>query len=360
MRRFCLTALLFSVLLPLLAQDMEIRGRVSVGMQKQIGESYLYLQRMASEEKLDSCRLNGQDYSFLVNRVQTQEPLLVLPLGLYLVSESGNVTIDENFYPAGTPLNEKWGLYLKDRRVFQHSINRQINEARNDVSLSKSQQQGLVKSLKEEFDASQKSRAMSLMRMNLDNPLNALAFLDYASLVDDLKSFDHVMVLASEQTMQYPAVRRYIIQMEKLRKTSVGEFFSDFRVSNGHLDGTEAKLSEYVGRGKYVLVDFWASWCGPCLREGPFLKKAYEHYHGKMFDMVGVATWDKRSDTLKALDDLHYPWNQIIEAGDIASETYGFKSIPQIILFDPEGRIVARGLRGEEILRKLSECLKNK
>ena len=134
---------------------------------------------------------------------------------------------------------------------------------------------------------------------------------------------------------------------EVQKATSEGKMFKDFEAE---YDGVTVKLSDYVGKGKYVLVDFWASWCGPCRMEIPNLIKVYNKYKGEKFEVLGVATWDEPDNTLKAIEELGIDK----QAG---SDAYGIEGIPEIILFAPDGKIVARGLRGEEIEKKVAEVL---
>ncbi len=137
-------------------------------------------------------------------------------------------------------------------------------------------------------------------------------------------------------------------------KTKAGMMFVDF---SAEYDGKVQKLSDHVGKGKYVLVDFWASWCGPCKAEIPGLIEVYNKYKGDKFEVLGVATWDKPEDTLKALEQLKIPYPQIMNAQYAGSDAYGIEGIPQIILFAPDGKIVARDLRGASIEAKVKEVL---
>ena len=131
-----------------------------------------------------------------------------------------------------------------------------------------------------------------------------------------------------------------------------GDMFKDFAVE---YDGKTTRLSDYVGKGKYVLVDFWASWCGPCRAEIPNLIKVYEQYKEKGLVVLGVAVNDKPEDTLKAIEKDKITYPQILNSQNIAAETYDFNSIPTIYLFGPDGRVVAHDLRGKDINNKLAE-----
>ena len=112
-----------------------------------------------------------------------------------------------------------------------------------------------------------------------------------------------------------------------------------------------------MGKGKYVLVDFWASWCGPCRAEMPNLRSVYEKYHGDDFDMLSVAVWDQPEATKVAAEEEGIVWNQIINAQHIPTELYGIEGIPHIILFGPDGTILKRNLRGEKIGEAVKEAL---
>lgn len=142
---------------------------------------------------------------------------------------------------------------------------------------------------------------------------------------------------------------------EKKAETGEGKMFTDFEAE---YEGKIQKLSDYVGKGNYVLVDFWASWCGPCRAEIPNLIAAYNKYKAKGLVVLGVATWDKPEDTLKAIEEDKIPYPQIMNAQKAGSDAYGIEGIPQIILFGPDGTIVARDLRGEAIEAKLAEIYK--
>lgn len=139
---------------------------------------------------------------------------------------------------------------------------------------------------------------------------------------------------------------------EAMEKTAVGKMFTDFAAE---YNGKTQKLSDYVGKGQYVLVDFWASWCGPCRAEIPNLIAIYNKYKDKNVNVLGVAVGDKPEDSEKAIAEMGVNYPQIINAQNNGADEYGIQGIPHVILFGPDGTILERWLYGptiEEAVRK--------
>ena len=112
---------------------------------------------------------------------------------------------------------------------------------------------------------------------------------------------------------------------------------------------------------KYVLLDFWASWCGPCMGEVPHLKKTYDEFHKKGFEIFGVSLDRDRDKWLDAVKQNNMNWIHVssLDAfGNAAAEAYAVQAIPTNLLIDAEGKIVAKNLRGEELYEKIAELLK--
>ncbi|MBQ3723556.1 MAG: TlpA family protein disulfide reductase [Bacteroidales bacterium] len=135
---------------------------------------------------------------------------------------------------------------------------------------------------------------------------------------------------------------------------SPGAQYKDFQ---GTWEGKEYKLSDFVSHGKYVLVDFWASWCEPCRKEIPNIIRTYNKYKGKGLEVIGVAVSDKPEETAKAVKKLGINYTVFNETDNSASTAYGIQSIPQILLIGPDGTILKQGLRGESIGEAVKEAL---
>ena len=145
----------------------------------------------------------------------------------------------------------------------------------------------------------------------------------------------------------------YIAKQERLE---VGQPFIDFTLQT--IDGENVTLSERISKNKVTMIDFWASWCGPCRKENPVVKAAYEQFHELGFDVIGVSVDQDEAAWLKAVEEDQLPWTQVRDGENTASELYMIYYIPSNFLFDQNGTMIAKGLRGDDLAAKLTEILK--
>ena len=141
--------------------------------------------------------------------------------------------------------------------------------------------------------------------------------------------------------------------------TAVGKKYTDFGMQD--TDGKEVKVSDFMGNNRYVLIDFWASWCGPCRAEMPHVVEAYNRFHQKGFEVVGISLDNKKEAWLKAIKDLSLPWPQMSDLKGWQCQgaaIYNVRAIPANVLVDANGIIVARDLRGQDLIDELERLMK--
>jgi len=139
-----------------------------------------------------------------------------------------------------------------------------------------------------------------------------------------------------------------------LSRIAVGQMAPNFQQLT--TDNAPVTLASY--KGKYVLLEFWASWCGPCRAESPNLLKEYKHYKDKGFDVLAVSLDDKKEKWMEAIKKDGMPWTQVSDLKGWKNEVaglYGINAVPANFLIDPTGKIVARDLRGEELGKALAK-----
>lgn len=185
----------------------------------------------------------------------------------------------------------------------------------------------------------------SAMVANMDNALSLFYFLNGRYQSADATTLRQVLAQYPELA-QYKRAQSLLAAAELREATQEGKPFVDFEVT---YNGVTKRLSDYVGRGHYTLVDFWASWCGPCLRQLPVLKDLYNRYKDEGLEVLGVAVWDQPEATEQAIIKHELPWECIIDAQTIPTDLYGISGIPCIILFGPDGTIISRDKQGDEL-----------
>ncbi len=169
---------------------------------------------------------------------------------------------------------------------------------------------------------------------------------------------EELLALADEEPvyLEQPLMAALNQRIDGWRKQAVGIPFTDLSMAD--TTGTMRRLSEFVGKGNYVLIDFWASWCGPCRRDMPHVKALYEKYHPKGFDIVGISFDNNHKAWVSAIRKMQLPWHHISDLKgweSLGASTYGIYSIPATLLIAPDGKIAASGLRGEALDKKLAE-----
>ncbi|RAK70142.1 TlpA disulfide reductase family protein [Hymenobacter edaphi] len=199
----------------------------------------------------------------------------------------------------------------------------------------------------------------SLIRRNPTSVVSAFA-LGTPQIFNADENFTFADSVATQLRKAQPDSRytKALVQtLEPLRKTAIGTVAPDIQLTNPA--GKVVSLSSL--RGQYVLLDFWASWCGPCRQENPNVVKTYEQYKNKKFTVYGVSLDQDKGKWEKAIQADGLTWTHVSDLKgwqSAAGQAYGVQSIPMNFLLDPQGRIIAKNLRGEALSAKLATVLK--
>ena len=273
-----------------------------------------------------------------------------------VIPEKGTLAVDlkeQESTVTGGKLNDAY-------KAFQDDIQEIYMDYREKASILADDQEEKAEALYEE--TMEKVKAVSKEAID-KNPDNYIAFAALQNIIYDLdlEEFDEILNKCGKFVGETESVKRIHDCKVAEAATAEGAKFVDFAGKTP--EGADVKLSDFVGQGKWVLADFWASWCGPCMREIPNIKRTHEMLSGDKFTVLGVAVWETNGDNTKSAERMkekEMTWPQIFVGDDhTPTDVYGIVGIPTMILFAPDGTICKRGdaLRGEKMMETVRDII---
>ncbi len=322
---------------------------------------WVYLYKPSGQGASDSVQIaNGR---FTLERAVAEDGLivhLVIPrsYNLSFIPEEGIIKADLSASGAtGTPLNDEHTQKSKYRKGLIEEARAKLKSIRADKNLDDKAKEEAQEKVSDELYAKIKPLAEADLKEHPNDAIGLIALQNLLGMEDvNVAKAEALLQQAGDRLRAEESITKMVARLRRVEATQAGAQFVDFEGVDDANKGV--RLSDYVGKGHYVLVDFWASWCGPCRREIAHLKKVRDAYTDKGLVILGTVVWDEMEDHLKAMKELEITWPQIFNKTE-ATELYGIAGIPQIILFDPAGKIVARDLRGEEINKLLDKALQD-
>ena len=333
------------------------------GTVKNLGDGEIYMIKSGNDKIIDTIKVNNNQFShelkvteptvYMINFGANQQPAFV-------IIEQGTTTINYEMNVLNS-LQVKGG---KEQEVY----NAFINECRMDfnsmdslgkIAESNMENQALIADLQKAFfkiDSVVKVKQKIFVEQHPKSIASAFLAVNYLSQNPE-KTFDEVNKIYTtlDKSIQETYYGKQLAEMvTQLQSTALSQVAPDFTLND--VNDQPVSLSSF--KGKITLIAFWASWCGPCRQENPNVVAAYNQFHSKGFEILGVSLDDNKSNWQQAIKKDHLTWTHVsdLEGWDSkAAKLYGVQSIPTNFLLDKEGKIIARDLRGADLANKLQE-----
>ena len=327
---------------------------------------YVYLSEAKGRElvNLDSAVVANGAFTFegrqdaAVNRYLSYTPKEGRGVRMDFFLENGNIAVvmGENASVTGTPNNDIYQAYKSESLALNKEM-RTLWEKTKAEGVTEEQKAEIEKQY-EELSNKLDALTFNTIDANITNPVG-IHLWPGNSYSMELSQLQALAAKVPAEFQSNERIAKLLDRIKVLEKTAIGQKFTDFTLPAP--DGTPVKLSDIIAKNKYTLIDFWASWCGPCRREMPNVVAAYKEYNKKGFGIVGVSLDSDAEAWKKAIKDMGMTWNHMSDVKGWQCEgaaLYGVNSIPATVLVAQDGTIIARDLRGEAIKEKLSELLK--
>lgn len=292
--------------------------------------------------------------------IDSQDPNAYRPLFFVLENGRMNALMDTISTISGTKLNDQFQNYMTDRRVFDSRIEMLSQNYMTDY-VAGSLTDTVFENLKKQFETEEaqiKALTWDYVKNNSENVTGVFVFLQNSFLFTPVEQ-QNIIDQAGDFFKKNQMIKSLSQLLASMKNVAVGMPYLDIKMENP--DGKTVSLSDYIGKGKYILIDFWAAWCAPCRRQMPELVSLYKQFKSKPFEIVGVSFDTNEADWLSAIKEMDMTWPQMCDLKGWDSEAimlYAIQGIPHTVLVSPDGVIIAKDLKGSDLTKKLQTLLK--
>lgn len=315
-------------------------------------------------EPIDSTTIENGKFAFNLDGVAPgigvgyiviKDPAPGIQNGVPFFIEEGKIKmeIDSLSRITGTPMNDKSQAFL-DRLHAESSKGEELSKKIQATTDENEQQQYFAELMT--LNTTLTSMVQDFVKENIGSKIGEFYLMQFLQQAFDEKQVQELLPLASTE---FREVFEKMMNPASAQKSFMGQQYID--ITGTTPDGKQVSLSDYVGKNKAVLIDFWASWCGPCRAEMPNVVEAYSKYKSKGFEIVGISLDEDKEAWMQGIKDMNMSWVQISDLKGWNSELsapYGVVSIPFTLLVDQDGNVIAENLRGTALDSKLEELLK--
>lgn len=329
-------------------------------LQKQMNESFIPLDSTYVKNGKFTFRGKQDTATMALLTMESKEKLPYMPALFILENGILKVNIDTISSVSGTELNDRFHNYMESRSATDKKMEQLSREYVADY-LSGTLTDSVFVKLKKQFsdeESNLRSLTQKYIQSNTDNVSGVYVFLQNSYLFS-AEEQSSIISKAKPFFQENQMIKTFSDILERNRNIAVGMPYIDLKMQNP--EGQPVSLSDYVGKGKYVLIDFWASWCAPCRKQMPTLVSLYNQFKNKNLEIVGVSFDNNKDEWIKYIKEAKLPWPQMSDLNGWESEAvllYAIQGIPHTILVDPKGKIIAKDLKGSELVKKLEEVLK--
>lgn len=337
--------------------------------------SYVYLEANSQPtRKLDSAKVTADHAFTLKSKVNEGGEVLVLNVGggqkMALLVEGGetlNVTADGYRMDAktgqlgkATVTGSKNMEYYEKLSTLQADMKTKGERAQKEFeAASQKKDSKKMAQIEEQFGTAEKEATEKVKAMlpDMGTSLVSLFALNFINIDSDFATYETLAQRFEKENPNSPHAKALIGRVARIKGVSIGAQAPEISLSD--TTGNSIALSSL--RGKYVLLDFWASWCGPCRAENPNVVRMYNKFRDKGFEIYSVSLDQAKANWTKAIRNDHLTWTHVSDLKfwqSAAAQQYGVQAIPATFLLDKEGKIIAKNLRGDALEQKLEEVLK--